>query len=125
MKDLILELIKVAVEIAVVVLAPYAIKALSSIEQKAIATMGATNFELAKAFTSTIVKSVEQLNPTLKGNNKFILAFDLVDNKFGDHLTQEEIEALIEAAVHEYNLVVGKEVIKVEAPVITIEPTQE
>jgi hypothetical protein len=108
MKDLILELIKVAVEIAVVVLAPYIIKTLTSINEKAIATMGATNFELAKAFTSTIVKSVEQLNPSLKGLDKYTLAFDAVDNKFGDHLTQEEIQSLIEAAVHEYNIVIGK-----------------
>jgi uncharacterized protein YeeX (DUF496 family) len=111
MKELILELLKVGVEIAVLFLTPYVIKALASIEKKAVATMGATNFDLAKTFTNTIVKSVEQMNPNLIGEQKFILVFDAIDNKFGDNLTKEEIEHLIECAVKEYNVSIGKEVI--------------
>lgn len=108
MKDLLLEALKVLFQIAVLFLTPYVIKALGSIEQKAVATMGATNFELAKSFAGTIVKAVEQMNPSLKGNDKFVMAFNAIDDKFGDHLSKDEITALVEAAVKEYNVAIGK-----------------
>lgn len=108
MEDLLMKLLTVVVEIAVLILTPYLVKLLTTLEQRAKSTLGATNYELAKSFATTVVKAVEQTNPKVQGQQKYLLAFDAIDNKFGDYLTQEEIQHLIEAAVKEYNVAIGK-----------------
>lgn len=110
------QLLLVLVKIIVVVVGGFAIKYFNKASAQAESKMGQDKFEHYKSAIKSIVLAVEQQFPDLKGENKYIIAAEMVNKKFGNLLPDAEIKQLIEAAVAEINLV-KKPAAQVSTPV--------
>lgn len=69
------------------------------------AKTGEERLKLYRSIAKTAALTVEQQFPDLKGENKYIIAAEMLNKKLGNKLSDDEIKQLIEAAVAEINLI--------------------
>lgn len=63
---------------------------------------------IAEAIAKTAVHSVEQQYPQFEGDKKYIVAAQKINDLLGDKLTAKQVDDLIESAVRQMNIALGK-----------------
>jgi hypothetical protein len=104
-RSLCIQGLTILVQIVVVVVGGYAIGFLHKALAHAEAKTGKEKLEFYRSTAKTIALAVEQQFPDLKGENKYIIAAEMLNKKLGSKLSDDEIKQLIEAAVAEINLI--------------------
>lgn len=108
LRSLVLQGLTILVQILVLVAGTFAIKYLRKVQISIEAKIGKENYEHAIDFVKTTVYAIEQQYPGLTGNERFTQVAEVINKKFGNILTYDEIVNLIEAAVKEMNIITGK-----------------
>lgn len=106
--DSLVNLLNLIAQILIIVVIPVALSLYSTIKAHIEAVTGKNNYELAETFIKNVVHYLDQTYPELAGEKKFIMAAQAINDKFGDKLTSKEVEQLIEAAVKQMNISLGK-----------------
>jgi LL-H family phage holin len=70
--------------------------------------LGVENLEKYYKWVCIAVNAVEQIVGAGYGEQKKAQVIDFIVNKFGNKISDEDLDKLIEAAVHEMNLVIKK-----------------
>jgi LL-H family phage holin len=98
MKELVMEMLLILIQIIVVGIGGMAINWLKE-------KIGETNYDKSFKVVRAIVEAVEQQFGSLLGEERKRKAITMVRQRLGNRLTDEDIETLIEAAVFEMNLI--------------------
>lgn len=105
MKQLVLQVLQSLLEIAIILLTPYAIKALKALEVKAIAVAGANNYSFGKEFIKDIIKA----KADVFSEDELVELLDELDNKLGNKLTRDEIKQIVDSVLADLQKEVKKE----------------
>lgn len=65
---------------------------------------------IAEAIAKTVIHSVEQQYPELAGDKKYLVASQKINQELGSKLTPKQVDDLIESAVNQMNIALGKAV---------------
>lgn len=98
-KDIVLIFIEIIFGITIIVLTPTIYTILTKIKEKIILVIGESAYNYAKNFVTDIIKS----HPDIFSENEIVEIIDLIDNKFGDYLTKDEIKKIIDVILSENN----------------------
>lgn len=61
-----------------------------------------------ESIANTAVHAVEQLNPNLSGDGKYLIAAQKINEVLGNKLTPKQLDDLIESTVNQMNIALGK-----------------
>jgi hypothetical protein len=104
-RSLCIQGLTILMQVIIIVVGGFAIKFANKASAQTEAKMGHDEFEHSKSIAKTVALAVEQQFPDLKGENKYIIAAEMLNKKLGSKLSDSEIKQLIEAAVAEINLI--------------------
>ena len=109
MKDLFepvaMKLLTVLLQLVIIVVCMYGMTALNKVKKRLEAKIGKENYDTMMSFVKMLVVGVEQQYPQLAGEGKYNVVIQAFNKKFGNVLSDEEINQLVEAAVGEMNLI--------------------
>ena len=95
MKEFLIQFIIAEIGVAIIILTPYAIKALKAAEAYFITLMGAKNY----AYVKQIIYDIVIANQGIFSEDNIVNLIDTIDNKFGDKLNRDEIKQIIDAVI--------------------------
>ena len=91
--------LKLIISLAIVVLTPFGYKALIGVEKKAIAVAGESNYNFLKIFVVDLIKS----RPSEFYEDELVKIIDIIDNRFGNKFTENEIKLLVDSTIKDFD----------------------
>lgn len=104
-RELLVQLLSVLVQLVIVFLGGYALRYLEIAKARMESKIGKEYYDFIYTSAKILVQSVEQKFPNLIGKQKYDLVFKKLNERFGNFLTEEEIDEIIESAVQEMNYI--------------------
>ncbi|NMM64400.1 hypothetical protein HBE96_17405 [Clostridium sp. P21] len=112
MENYLIQIMQLILGLVIIIITPFAYKTLTAFEKKAIAVAGESNYNFIRTFVVDIVKS----KPNEFYENELVEILDIIDNRFGNKFTKNEIEMLVDATIKDFGKTVKS---------LPIEPTGE
>lgn len=81
--------------IAVILVTPYAVRALKAVETKAQTIIGQNNYSYAKDY----IEGQYKLHADLFTEANLVALLDTLDNKFGDRLSKDTIKRIVDLVI--------------------------
>lgn len=104
-RDKIFDVLKIGIEVSIYILVPIGISYINKAKTHLELKVGKNTLDQAEQMAKIIVKSIEQMYPEESGTEKLITATEQLVKWTGTSIPEDKIKLLIEAAVHEMNIV--------------------